>query len=128
MKFGEHNVKCYPGPSVYDDSQFIRTDDRNRRIKRLSRTLIRKYLKANLADAQRRTIPEAFRQVEDIGRHAQQNYRPQRPYPGVASLFRATYGPKELLEDEVSGWSSASQLSFTSHQWQPTSHPPRRIK
>ena len=76
-----------------------------RRIKRLSRTLIRKYLKANLAEAQRRTIPEAFRQVEDIGRHAQQNYRPQRPYPGVASLFRATYGPKELLEDEVNGWS-----------------------
>src|SRR5690606_2514313 len=26
------------------------------------------------------------------------------------------------------GWLAASQLSFTSHQTQPTSHPPRRIK
>jgi len=75
-----------------------------RRLKRFSSRLIKRYLKANVVDEQRKTIPEAFWHVQDIGRHAQQNYRPQQPYPGVVSLFRATYGPKEMLEDEVNGW------------------------
>ena len=51
----------------------------------------------------RRSYPEAIRNVQKAGYNAMRDYVP-KPYPGKVTLFRATEQPYGIYQDRTNGW------------------------